>query len=326
MRIDRDDPGESTMGLNARALERVERILARADELRVHVHEVEGGGRLIDCGVKVPGGLFAGVELARVCLSGLGHVCMARGEVGGRVGPHVQVVTDHPVTACLGSQYAGWEVKAGSFFGMGSGPMRAVRGREDVLTHIGCAERADRVVGVLESGKLPSAEVFQSIAAECGVPASNVTLLVAPTASLAGGVQVVARSIETALHKLHALNFDVSRVVTAYGIAPLPPVAKNDLAAIGRTNDAILYGGRVVLYVQGDDASLEDIGPRVPSSASKDHGEPFAAIFARNNHDFYKVDPHLFSPAELVFENVETGRSHAFGRVEPAILSRSFFS
>ena len=153
---------------------------------------------------------------------------------------------------------------------------------------------------------------------------ANVTLLVAPTASLAGGVQIVARSVETALHKLAELKFDLSRIVSAHGTAPLPPVAANDLAAIGRTNDAILYGARVVLAVTGDDASLESIGPQVPSSSSRDYGEPFAAIFARYNNDFYAVDPHLFSPAEVVFQNVETGAMHTFGEVNPEVLARSF--
>ncbi len=108
--------------------------------------------------------------------------------------------------------------------------------------------------------------------------------------------------------------------------APLPPVARDDLAAIGRTNDAVLYGARVVLYVTGDDESLEQIGPQVPSSSSRDHGEPFSSIFARYNHDFYAVDPLLFSPAEVVFQNLETGRSHAFGRIETDMLARSFWA
>ena len=99
--------------------------------------------------------------------------------------------------------------------------------------------------------------------------------------------------------------------MSAHGTAPVPPVAADDLAAIGRTNDAILYGARVVLSVTGDDDSLAAIGPKVPSSSSHDHGEPFAAIFARYNNDFYAVDPHLFSPAEVVFQNLETGRIHA---------------
>jgi methenyltetrahydromethanopterin cyclohydrolase len=168
--------------------------------------------------------------------------------------------------------------------------------------------------------------VVAKVAEACQVPPSAVTLLGAPTASLAGTLQVVARSVETALHKLHELKFDVRRVVSAHGVAPLPPVAKDDLAAIGRTNDSILYGARVVLYVTGDDASIEEIGPKVPSVASRDHGEPFVAIFARYHHDFYAVDPHLFSPAEVAFQNLDTGRVHAFGKLAPEVLVRSFFS
>ena len=177
---------------------------------------------------------------------------------------------------------------------------------------------------MLETRKPPPPAIVAKIAAACRVDPAAVTLLAAPTASLAGGVQIVARSVETALHKLAELKFDLSRIVSAHGTAPLPPVAANDLAAIGRTNDAILYGARVILAVTGDDASLEAIGPQVPSSASRDYGEPFAAIFARYNHDFYAVDPHLFSPAEVVFQNVETGKVHTLRAVNPDVLARSF--
>src|SRR5262249_34137874 len=150
-------------------------------------------------------------------------------------------------------------------------------------------------------------------------------LLAAPAFSLAGSLQVVARSLETALHKLHELKFDLAQVTSGYGMAPLPPVATNELHAIGRTNDAILYGGRVILWVRADDDQLAEIGPRVPSSASRDHGAPFAEIFARYNHDFYKVDPLLFSPAQVVFHNLKTGKSHLFGHLAPEVLQRSFF-
>jgi methenyltetrahydromethanopterin cyclohydrolase len=208
---------------------------------------------------------------------------------------------------------------------MGSGPMRAVRRKEPIFDAIGFQEEADAVVGVLETRKAPTPAVVARIAAECSVDPSAVTLLAAPTASLAGGVQIVARSIETALHKLAELKFDLSRNVSAQGVAPLPPVAKDDLAAIGRTNDAILYGARVILHVTGDDDSIKEAGPRVPSSASHDFGEPFAMIFARYNNDFYAVDPHLFSPAEVAFQNLETGRTHLFGSPYPEIVARSFW-
>jgi methenyltetrahydromethanopterin cyclohydrolase len=127
--------------------------------------------------------------------------------------------------------------------------------------------------------------------------------LAARTASAAGTVQIVARSLETALHKLHTLNFDLSLVQGGFGIAPIPPPAKDDLTAIGWTNDAILYGGRVSLFVSADEKTIEEFGPRVPSSASPDYGRPFAEIFARYAGDFYKIDPMLFSPAEVSFSN-----------------------
>ena len=145
------------------------------------------------------------------------------------------------------------------------------------------------------------------LAEACQVFPERLTLLVAPTASQAGGVQIVARSVETALHKLSEIGFDLARVESGFGVAPLPPVAADDLAAIGRTNDAILYGGEVTLWVRGDDGELETLGPRVPSDSSPDHGQPFRAIFERYERDFYRVDPHLFSPAAVTFVNLDTG-------------------
>jgi methenyltetrahydromethanopterin cyclohydrolase len=313
-----------TMSLNRRGLWVVEALLAHADERQVAVHPVDGGGRYVDCGIDSRGGLLAGLDVARVCLGDLAQVSIQSGAIGEQATAQIQVVTDHPVRACLASQYAGWALKEGKFFAMGSGPMRAVAGSEAIYDVIGFRESADAVVGVLESRKPPTPAIIATIAEACRVEPARVTLLVAPTASLAGGVQIVARSIETALHQLAELKFELSRIVSAHGTAPLPPVAANDLAAIGRTNDAILYGARVVLAVTGDDVSIEATGSQVPSSASADHGEPFASIFARYHHDFYAVDPDLFSPAEVVFQNVDTGKVREFGHVRHDVLSRSF--
>lgn len=315
------------MNLNGRALRVVETLLDHAEGRKVAAHPIEQGGRWVDCGVAARGGLGAGLDLARVCMADLADVTIVPGTLGGRACPHVQVVTDHPVAACLASQYAGWALNEGNYFAMGSGPMRAAAAREPIFAKIGFREEGCRyVVGVLEARKEPPPALVAKVAEACRVAAGDVTLLVAPTASLAGGLQVVARSVETALHKLAEHGFDLSRLVSAHGTAPLPPVAANDLAAIGRTNDAILYGARVVLWVTGDDDSLHAIGPKLPSRSSHDHGEPFAAIFKRYNHDFYAVDPHLFSPAEVVFHNIETGSVHSFGDVADDVLIRSFFT
>jgi methenyltetrahydromethanopterin cyclohydrolase len=315
--------GLSAFSLNARALKVCLELTARSQELRIFETRV-GEACVVDCGGSIRGGFGAGLGLARVCLSGLGDVRVVPGTMGDRSWPHVQVVTDQPVAACLASQYAGWQLSIGKFFAMGSGPMRAAAGKEALFDKIGHREKAEEVVGVLECRKPPTEEVVLAIADACGVSPAGVTLLYAPTASLAGTLQVVSRSVETALHKLVELGFDLSRVVSAIGTSPLPPPGRDDLASIGLTNDAILYGGRVALFVTGDDASLLELGKRVPSSASRDHGQPFSEIFARYGNDFYAVDPHLFSPAEVVFHNLETGLTAQFGRVDPRVLERSF--
>jgi methenyltetrahydromethanopterin cyclohydrolase len=226
----------------------------------------------------------------------------------------------------MASQYAGWQIEVGRFFAMGSGPMRAAYGKEALYDKLPGREQAPVAVGVLETRKLPDDAVIAYLCERLGLPPAKLTLLVAPASSLAGTVQVVARSLETALHKLHELKFDLAKVVSGFGTAPLPPAARDELQAIGRTNDAILYGGRVVLWVRADDAELADLGSRVPSSASPDHGAPFAEIFARYDRDFYKIDPMLFSPAEIVLHNLDSGKSHAYGIIEPDVLKRSFYA
>lgn len=222
----------------------------------------------------------------------------------------------------MASQYAGWQLQGEKFFAMGSGPMRAAANREPLFKEIGFTEHPTRVVGVLETSKSPTDEIAFKVATACNVDPENVHLLTARTASLAGTVQVVARSVETALHKLHELKFDLKKIISGYGVAPLPPIAKDDLTAIGWTNDAVLYGGEVTLWVRADDDELHALGPKVPSNASADFGEPFAQIFHRYNGDFYKIDPLLFSPAVVTFINLNSGRTHRFGTLQPGVLQQ----
>jgi methenyltetrahydromethanopterin cyclohydrolase len=317
-------PGMSSLAnsLNERAWQVAERLLADPDRYGVSLQQLAGGTRVVDCGAKVRGGLEAGRLMAEICLAGLGTVSLTPVDRQLWSGPAVQVQTDHPVAACMASQYAGWQLQGEKFFAMGSGPMRAAANKEPLFADIGHTEEPARVVGVLETGKLPTDEIAQQIATACKVTPENVLLLCARTASLAGGIQVVARSVETALHKLHELKFDLKKIVSGYGIAPLPPVAKDDLIAIGWTNDAVLYGGEVTLWVQADDEELLALGPRVPSSASPDFGEPFVQIFHRYQGDFYKIDPLLFSPAVVTFVNLTSGRTHRFGTLTPGVLQQ----
>jgi methenyltetrahydromethanopterin cyclohydrolase len=327
------------MQLNAGALRIAAELISRADALGVACQTAACGVRIVDCGVKAAGGVEAGLLLAQAAMAGLGWVQIEQQGLShaardaaacdplwpGCEWPIVGVASEHPLAACLASQYAGWKVSTPDYFAMASGPIRAAIGREDLFDDIGMRERPDGAVGLLETAKLPPDDVALMLATDAGVAPDTLVLLVARTASTAGTVQVIARSLETALHKLHELDFDLRRIRRGSGRAPLAPVPdKNDLLAIGRTNDAILYGGHVVLEVTGDDESLLDIGPRMVSRASTDYGTPFHTLFERAGRDFYALDPALFAPALVDLINIDTGRKHRFGGLNPEIVNASF--
>jgi len=328
-------------GLNAQAAGIVAAGLAEAARLGVVDHRTGAGVQIIDAGVKAVGGDEAGLLLAHAALAGLGEVWLeARGTPPHhrRIHPAfdpwqgrcpwgiVAVESLAPIAACLASQYAGWKVSEGKYFAMASGPLRAAIGREDLYDDIGLRERADVAVGILESSKLPPDDVCLRLATEAGVSPDRLLLLVARTASSAGTLQVVARSLETALHKLHDLHFDLSRIRAGLGRAPLPPVPAppDDLESIGRTNDAILYGGQVVLEVTGPDAGLDDLASAMVSGASASHGRPFRSLFEEVGYDFYKLDPALFAPAVVELVNLDTGVRHRAGSIMADVVQTSF--
>lgn len=301
------------MQLNHRASCLCDELERLAQPLRISVHRCPSGARIVDCGIHAPGGLEAGVRLARVALAGLASV-----EVVPDAHlplPCVVVRTDHPAAACMGSQYAGWAIRMGEYFAMASGPMRAAAAKEPLFQKLDLAERPTVAVGVLETSRLPPAEVCGYVAAECGLAPDRLVLLAARTSSLAGMVQVVARSLETAMHKLLELGFDLKGVQAGFGSAPLPPASGSDEEAMGRTNDAVLYGSQVVLWVHTEDATLAQLGPRIPSQASPDYGTPFLQLLERCGGNFYALDPLLFGPAAVTLCNLDTGRVFRFGHV-----------
>ncbi len=309
------------LGLNERAWQIADAMAANAEALRVAVHRLPGGARVIDAGVDAPGGFGAGRALSEICTGGLADIAYPPVPIGGDPWPGVRVWTDHPAVSCMASQYAGWAIQVGKYFAMGSGPLRAhARVEKELFAKLGYAEQAQRGVLVLETRTLPSDEVAAWVGQKAGLAPSQLTFVVAPTASLAGGVQIAARILETGLHKMDTLGFDVNKILSGVGTAPLPPVAKNDLRAIGRTNDCILYGGQARYTVNAEDAELAALVPRIPSSASKDYGTPFYDIFKRYDSDFYKIDPLLFSPAEVWLTSVGSGKTYHAGHVNPDVL------
>jgi methenyltetrahydromethanopterin cyclohydrolase len=314
----------TAIGLNERAWKIADDLAARADELRIAVQTLPSGARVLDAGVHVRGGYGAGIGLAELCMGGLGHIAFTQLEIGGTPYPGVEVWTDHPAVSCMASQYAGWAISVGKYFAMASGPLRAhARVEKELFEKLGYAETAARGVLVLEGRTIPTDEVVAFVAQKASLSPSQITFAIAPTASLAGGVQVVARVLETGMHKMEVLGFDVRKVVSGIGTAPLPTLAKNDLRAIGRTNDCILYGGQTSFVIDAADDELADLAARLPASASSDYGTPFYETFKRYDGDFYKIDKLLFSPAEVWLTSATSGKTFHGGLLNAEVLRRS---
>jgi len=309
--------------LNQQANHILDRMSDRASALAISFSTLANGARLVDLGVKVPGGLLAGKGLAEVCLGGLGELGFLPLRYDDLSLAGVSVAIDNPVVGCLGAQYAGWKIHRGKFFAMGSGPARALARTEDLYAKIGVKDDADSAVLVLESGRLPNEEVADYVAEKCGVKPERVSLAVAATRSLAGAVQIAARSVETAMHKLLELGFDVSKVVSGFGTCPIATPAADDLTAIGRTNDCVLYGSEVFLTISATDDEIERLIENVPASSSRDYGQLFGELFKRYDGDFYKIDPFLFSPAVVTITNTASGRTFRAGRFDAAMLRAS---
>lgn len=313
--------------INALTAPLIDRLVADADVLRLAVAH-ESGARMVDAGSQARGSIEAGRRIAEICLGGLGTVSIVpTGPVA--AWPYSVVVhSTDPVLACLGSQYAGWsladETGDSGFFALGSGPGRAVAVVEELYKELGYRDSAEKTVLVLESGSAPPASVVSKVAEATKLRPEDLTFVYAPTQSLAGATQVVARVLEVALHKAHTVGFDLHAILDGIGSAPLSPPHPDFIKAMGRTNDAIIYGGRVQLFVDADDADAKQLAEQLPSTSSSDHGAPFAEIFSKVNGDFYKIDGALFSPAEAIVTSVRTGSTFRGGQLEPGLVDASF--
>jgi methenyltetrahydromethanopterin cyclohydrolase len=316
------------LSVNERAAKLVARMIAEAVELRIGVGRGDLGETLIDCGSKCVGSLSAGLRIAEVCTGGLAHVAVAPSNLSPRWPWTVMVRSSQPVVACLASQYAGWRLSLDDgvdpFFALGSGPARALARREPLFQELAYADFAANAILVIESARPPPAKIVAAIAEDCRVKPNDLTIIFAPTQSLAGSTQIIARSLEVALHKAHELHFPLDRIVDGVGTAPLCAPHPDFVTAMGRTNDAIIFAGQVQLFVTGPAREARALAEKLPSRGSRDYGRPFAEIFKAVDGDFYAIDPMLFSPARVIVTALETGDSYQSGDIDLDLLDASF--
>lgn len=318
------------LSINNLSAPKVNQLVNFAQGLGLDTTRTENGSLLIDAGINSYGSIEAGRQIAEICLGGLATARLRASRDYENWPWHVDVHTSHPVIACLASQYAGWSLShgqgKGTFNALGSGPARALGSREPLLDEIGYRDQADTTCIVLEVDRIPPVEIADKIAERCRVAPENLTLILTPTSSLAGAVQVVARVFESALHKAHTLHFPLKEIVDGMGTVPLCPPSPDFLTAMSRTNDAILFGGHVHLFVSCGDEDAEDLARRLPSNTSDDYGRPFAEVFKSVDFDFYKLDPMLFSPSRVTVSSLKTGHSFQAGEVNLPALNESFTS
>jgi methenyltetrahydromethanopterin cyclohydrolase len=310
--------------VNQLAASLVNQLLAQEAALQLGVSKHESGCTIVDAGIQHAGSAEAGRLIAEICMGGLGHVALQADDRFAGWTDAVAVTSTSPVLACLASQYAGWALSHEKFFSLGSGPARALAQREDLFKELAYVDHATSTCIVLETDKVPPVQVIDKIVRDTGVAAEYLTVILTPTSSIAGVVQIVGRVLEVALHKAHTLHFPLENIVSGSGLAVLPPVAKDFMTAMGRTNDAILFGGDVHLQVRGDDAAAAKLAADLPSSASKDYGKTFAEVFKFYEMDFYKIDPMLFSPAKVTVTNLDTGHVFEGGYLNADLINLSF--
>ncbi|MDD2864740.1 MAG: methenyltetrahydromethanopterin cyclohydrolase, partial [Methylococcales bacterium] len=200
----------------------VQELITNAAKLRVGVEKLENGCTIIDAGINHVGGLEAGRIIAETCLDGMGTVSISHSPYTTNWPLSVNVHTGNPVLGCLGSQYAGWSLSHEKYYALGSGPARAMATKqkdgqtipvEELYQELAYHDEGDAATLVIENDAVPPLAIVEKVAAACGISPEKLTIIVTPTSSLAGGVQVVARVLEVAMHKAHALHFPLENIV-----------------------------------------------------------------------------------------------------------------
>lgn len=318
--------GTSVLSVNRAAMDIVRRIMAESERLGVEVITLNNKSTVIDMGVRQPGGWEAARLFCEATLGGLGRVEFGTFDLEGLELPQVELYVDLPAVALLGSQISGWaltELKnEAGVVPLVSGPIRA-RGPQDMFAGpVPYRDDAEEVVAALQDNRLPNETLTWLLADRCGVPPEGVYVLVAATSSLVGSINVVARTLETAIWRLHCFGLDVNRVIAAWGRAPLPPVVRDEFEAMVRTNTFAYYGGTVGFILDDDEEKIASVVGELPLSPAtcRLYGVPFRELFERAGGDIFNMEGFVHSVARVVINNVSTGKIVSAGAVDKKVL------
>ncbi len=315
----------------------VEKIIENKESYNAEVHRLENGSTVIDMS---KASWIGGKLVGEICMGGLGSVEFSSYNLDGHFIPSVDVYTSEPIISCMASQLAGWNVKLKKevekdgqlkkkvvFQSLGSGPARAKSKVEKIFDELDYNDDSKCAVIVFETPKLPNKEVLDIVAKKCGVESTATYAVFAPTACLVGSIQVAARIVETGIHKLHEIKFPINVINDGFGTATIAPIAKDDLGAMGRTNDSISAAGLTYYNIKVEkdrEDEIFELIKKAPANTSPSYGKPFLETFKAADYNFYDIDPGLFAPAVYTITNVLTGNCITVGSVNNELLKQSY--
>lgn len=312
--------------INQEAMKILRDVLQHPHPFGVAVETLPSGTTIVDMGVHTPGSWEAGLLFVRINMGGLAHVSLSPLVIGTLELTGVSLYCHEVLIATLASQLAGWALTSREERVIGTGPARALAALEEdpYMKMTEYRDESREAILCLQMTHLPDDDLALEVSLACGVQPEDLYLLVAPSASLVGSIQVGARSVEQTVHRLYKAGFDLERIVCAHGTAPVAPLILQEVEAMGRINDALIYGSSVEFWVKGEDRGLAMICEEVLISSSSYCGETFLSLFERASRDFFKMDPLIHGIAKLTIRNVESGLVITRGRLYPEVLERSF--
>ena len=318
----------SGISVNKQTMRIVDELLSDPEYYRIAVEQLPCGATVIDTGLKVEGGLITGLKLTEIAMGGLGKATLSLKDYGGITLPTIFVSTDYPAISLLGSQLAGWGVKAENFFCMASGPARALALKpKKVYEKIEYRDESDVAILILETNKMPGDEVAKYVAEKCGVKAEDVYLVLTTTNSTAGSVQVSGRIAEVGMYRLDYLGFDPKKVIFGTGSAPVMPIHPDERVTLAREEDALIYGGATAYMVDfDDDSKLKEFVEKAPASTSAYYGKISYETLKEVDFDWSKLDPAFFAPGSICVFNRKTGSSFASGKTDYDMLKKSLMT
>ena len=323
--------------MNELAKQIVDNIIQNKETYNAEIINLDNGSTILDM---TKASWVGGKLVGEICMGGLGTVEFSSYNLDGHYIPSVNVYTSEPIISCMASQLAGWNVKLKKevekegqmkkkiiFQSLGSGPARAKSKVEKIFEEFDYTDDSNCAVIVFETSKLPNEEVMGIVANKCRVDPNNTYAVCAPTACLTGSIQVAARIVETGIHKLHEIKFPIDIINDGFGTTTIAPIAKDDLGAMGRTNDSISAAGLTyyTINVEKDkEEELFELLKKAPANTSQSYGKPFLETFKAADYNFYDIDPGLFAPAKYTITNIKTGKSLTVGKVNHELLKQSY--